>query len=110
MKGIKNKNHIEYICKNCLKNFGNKKYHYEIHLKKKKSCKTKNNVCDDTIDENIIGNKIENGIKNNIMDKNNSVNTNTINIDNDGNIFEHENIKNNKCENNKSEYSNKTIF
>jgi hypothetical protein len=39
--GIKNKNHIEYICKKCLKNFGCYKYQYDLHLNRKKPCKSK---------------------------------------------------------------------
>jgi hypothetical protein len=32
----------EYICLDCLKNFGNSKSHFERHLNKKKSCKINN--------------------------------------------------------------------
>jgi hypothetical protein len=42
--GIKNKNHIEYICPNCLKNYGCRKYEYNIHMNKLKPCKKKNNI------------------------------------------------------------------
>ena len=41
--GSKNKNHNEYICPECLKNFGCHKYHYANHINKKRSCKKKNN-------------------------------------------------------------------
>jgi hypothetical protein len=37
-KGDKNKNHIEYICPKCCKNYGNQKFHYENHIKRKTPC------------------------------------------------------------------------
>ena len=37
-KKNKNKTPVKYICPKCSKDFGNHKYHYEIHLNKKKSC------------------------------------------------------------------------
>ena len=42
--GSKNKNHIEYICQECLKNFGCRKADYLKHSNNKKPCKKKNNI------------------------------------------------------------------
>ena len=73
--GAKSKNHIEYICPNCNKNFGCYKYVYTKHINKKYPCKPKDNICiKDEFDED------ENNINNN-LDNNNHNNTNN-NIDN----------------------------
>ena len=69
------KKYIEYICPKCLKNFGNLKYHYNVHINKKNECKQKNNIIlvdnnvnleHDNIDENL--NKVnELNNKNNVV-------------------------------------------
>ena len=76
--GSKNKNHIEYICPECLKNFGCYKYHYVNHINKKKSCKKDK---DYELDNNEINIELEN---------NNKANNNDIYI-NDTNITDNEN-------------------
>ena len=39
--GSKNKEHKEYICPKCNKNFGCQKYMYNLHINKKFPCKNK---------------------------------------------------------------------
>ena len=47
--GTKNKNHIEYICQNCNKNFGCQKYVYTKHINKKYPCKLKDELIENKI-------------------------------------------------------------
>ena len=64
------KSYKEYICPRCKKNFGNYKYHYEVHLNKKKPCNLhfdENNI--DVFDDSINSNDI-NDINNNCSNKN----------------------------------------
>jgi hypothetical protein len=63
------KNHIEYICPNCLKNFKNSKYHYEVHINKKYQCVTKNDF-HANIDVNVNGDL---KIQSNLSDKTNEL-------------------------------------
>ena len=58
--GSKHKNHIEYICPECLKNFGCRKADYVRHSNKLKPCK-KNNIIKT---ENIDNEKKKNNICN----------------------------------------------
>ena len=44
IKGAIHKNHIEYICSECLKNFGCRKADYLRHINKLKPCKKNNNI------------------------------------------------------------------
>ncbi len=64
--GVKNKNHIEYICPICLKNFGCHKFHLTNHINKKKPCK-KNDLIQNNID-----------LHNNLNDLNNLNNLNDL--------------------------------
>lgn len=52
IKGSTHLKHVVYICDNCLKNFGCRKYDYLRHLNNAKQCKKNNNQ--DKNDENII--------------------------------------------------------
>jgi hypothetical protein len=83
--GIKNKNHIEYICPNCLKNYGCRKYEYNVHINKLKPCKKKNIVSEQEnkieINDNIDINDNQNTIfisKESSSDKNISGDKNII--------------------------------
>ena len=68
INGTKNKNHIEYICPNCSKNFKCRKSDYLKHLNNLKPCVKKNNIIkiekinneknDDLNDEKINFNEI----------------------------------------------------
>lgn len=76
------KSYKEYVCPRCKKNFGNYKYHYEVHLNKKKPCNlhfNENNidVFDDCIDGNINDNcSNKNDDNENINSDSNNKNTN----------------------------------
>jgi len=55
INGIKNKNHIEYICPNCLKNFKCRKSDYLKHLNNLKPCIKKNNFIKiENLNNNIL--------------------------------------------------------
>ena len=71
--GVKNKNHVKYICSDCLKNFGCRKYEYENHINKKKPCK-KNNIFQNNVDLNNYLNNL-NDLNNNLNDLENSDNS-----------------------------------
>ena len=87
--GSKNKNHIEYICPECLKNFGCYKYHYVNHINKKKSCK-KEKDNDDENYNNIIDYEPNNTdikiIDNQLLNFDNIENIEVINTDDEKNI------------------------
>jgi DNA repair exonuclease SbcCD ATPase subunit len=67
----KNKTPIKYICPHCSKDFGNHKYHYEIHLNKKKSCVKIEKINDLNYEKLNISNNNDNqnNLMLNLMDK-----------------------------------------
>jgi len=69
----KNKPKKKYICPNCLKDFGNDKYHLELHLNRVNPCKKNNDLKkDNEIDDD---NKINNDLKkDNEIDDDNKIN------------------------------------
>jgi len=82
--GTKNKNHIKYVCCICLKDYGCRKYEYELHTKRKKPCKPKN--IDNNLDNNLNKDNIEfsnEKVENNEVKYNNNVdNKKNVNIEN----------------------------
>lgn len=59
----KNKPKKKYICPNCLKDFGNDKYHLELHLNRVNPCKKNNDLKKDNEidDDNKINNDLNGG-------------------------------------------------
>jgi hypothetical protein len=82
--GIKNKNHIEYICPNCLKNYGCRKYEYNVHMNKLKPCKKKNNI---QTENNEVNSNNDKEI-NDIFNDNNSYDNNFDDDESDDNNFD----------------------
>jgi hypothetical protein len=91
------KEYKEYICPKCKKNFGNYKYHYEVHINKKKPCdinfieiENNNNISENfKHDENLINANNNQNINNNLdIDiDNQQLNFNNIEIIDNKNII-----------------------
>ena len=65
--GSKNKEHKEYICPKCNKNFGCQKYMYNLHINKKFPCKNK--MINDNDNDNDNNNENNNLKNNDLLDK-----------------------------------------
>jgi hypothetical protein len=64
----KNKQKIKYICPNCLKDYGNHFYHYNLHINRINPCKKKNSN-----NENNINNDNSNDLNDNLNNENNNL-------------------------------------
>ena len=94
--GDKNKNHTEYICLICLRNYGCRKSDYLRHKNRLNPCKPKNNII-----------KIEN-LKNIDFDNNsNDFDNNSNDFDNNSNDFDN---NSNDFDNNSSDLNNNLII